>query len=164
MHTSSAAAATMRASVPRSRRLQPEFAASSSAERLPRSTRVACGRMSFSTTPMPDPIMRPMPRLETMPWAVATSHRPAALPPTMMPKLPTSAPKKPERHGKAAHEKAHGEHLRRVVDRKAHAGDGKLPPRARASSPARRGLSTTGGQAHGPKEPPARDPLRSWWP
>ena len=43
--------------------------------------------------PTPEPIMRPMPRLETMPWAVATSQRPAALPPVMMPKLPTSAPR-----------------------------------------------------------------------
>ena len=90
MHTSSAAAATMRASTPKSRRL-PRPPSPDQAPR-PRSTRAACGRMSLSTTPAPDPIMRPMPRLETIPCAVGTSQNPAADPPAMMPKLPATAP------------------------------------------------------------------------
>ncbi len=48
--------------------------------------------MSRTMTAQPLPIMTPMPRLDTMPWAVGTSHQPAAEPPTTMPKLPSSAP------------------------------------------------------------------------
>ena len=36
--------------------------------------------------------MRPMPRLLTMPPAVATSHNPAATPPTTRPKFANTAP------------------------------------------------------------------------
>ena len=43
-------------------------------------------------TPTPAPIMTPMPRLETMPWPLATSQRPAEEPPTTMPKFASSAP------------------------------------------------------------------------
>ena len=42
---------------------------------------------------MPQPIMAPMPRLDVIPWPVATSQRPSAEPPAMMPKLPSSAPR-----------------------------------------------------------------------
>ena len=36
--------------------------------------------------------MRPMPRLETMPWAVATSYSPSVVPPQMIPRLASTAP------------------------------------------------------------------------
>ena len=58
----------------------------------PRTIPATCGRMSLRTTATPKPIMRPIPRDLTMPCAVITSNRPAAVPPTMMPKLPSSAP------------------------------------------------------------------------
>ena len=36
--------------------------------------------------------MRPIPRLDTIPWALATSQSPAALPPAMIPKFAMSPP------------------------------------------------------------------------
>ena len=92
---SSPAVAVSRPSAPAS--MRPMCAArpvspSARPARARRSMPAALGRMSRTMTPSPEPIMRPMPRLETMPWALATSHRPAAVPPTMMPKLPSTAP------------------------------------------------------------------------
>ena len=56
------------------------------------SMRAAFGRMFLRMTPMPQPIITPMPALDAMPWPVATSNNPSDDPPTMMPKLPISAP------------------------------------------------------------------------
>ncbi len=60
--------------------------------RASRSMRQALGRMFLKMTPRPAPIMTPIPRLDTMPCADATSQSPAAEPPTMMPKFASSAP------------------------------------------------------------------------
>ena len=73
----SAAAATRRARKPasvrlvRSVNLSPFFA-------LPRSIAPMWGRTSLTTTATPAPIMRPMPRLLTMPCAAVTSSVPRA--------------------------------------------------------------------------------------
>ena len=107
-HASSATAATASAASPavrRRRRRAPGAAASSAAvgeaastratatePRVSRTRETAFGRMFFAMTPTPQPIITPIPRLDTMPCAAATSQSPAAVPPTTMPKLPMSTP------------------------------------------------------------------------
>ena len=50
------------------------------------------GNTSFSTTAMPAPIMRPMPRLLTIFCATSTDHAPAAVAPAMRPRFATTPP------------------------------------------------------------------------
>ena len=92
-----AMAAAPRPMIPASSLREPEMSDCSSVSvelsaARPRTIPATCGRMSLRTTATPKPIMRPIPRDLTMPCAVITSNRPAAVPPTMMPKLPSSAP------------------------------------------------------------------------
>ena len=109
-HKSNATAATASAASPAGRRRrrrvagqpgaspaagagEPAFPRFTATEpRVSLSSDTAFGRMFFAMTPTPQPIMTPIPRLDTMPCAPAVSQSPAAVPPTMMPKLPMSAP------------------------------------------------------------------------
>ena len=97
--TMSAAAAVMRPSTPASSLSEPVTMDSASSPSVlpafalrPRTIPATWGAMSLSTTAAPEPIMRPIPSDLTMPEAVSRSKSPAAVPPTMMPKLPMSAP------------------------------------------------------------------------
>lgn len=87
-----------------------------------------------------------------MPCAVTTSNRPAAVPPTMMPKLPSSAPANPEGDRGEAHEEADGEQHGRVIDGKGHAGDIERAQHAghHAQSVAKHAVDA--GDGHGAKE------------
>ena len=104
MHMRTTMAATITANVPASVRTLPvtrdsvapapslSLPAPLLAPRTPRTMPASCGTMSFATTASPAPIMRPMPRLFTMPCAASTAQSPAALPATTMPKLASRAP------------------------------------------------------------------------
>ena len=116
-HRASATAATAKAMPPARRRLArlvaseavlpgpigkasssealPSFAAPGPKATAPRTSFARCHAFAatiLQITPTPAPIMTPMPRLETMPWPLATSQRPAEEPPTTMPKFASSAP------------------------------------------------------------------------
>ncbi len=101
-HATSATAATAQAArlaETRRRRLGAPASASAfalapplRAVRAPLSVRAALGRMFLQITPTPATIMTPMPRLEAMPCALATSQSPADEPPATMPKFASSAP------------------------------------------------------------------------
>ena len=94
----------------------------------------------FKTTPRPSPIMRPMPRLETMP-CVLTSQSPARAHDDA--EVAHERPGKPERTARPR--ESHREHLRRVVERKSSPGMGSWSSMD-GSSPARRGRRTTARQ------------------
>ena len=97
MATITAMAAVPRPMMPASSLSEPEMSDCSSVSvelsaARPRAIPATCGRMSLRTTATPKPIIRPIPKDLTIPCAVTISNRPAAVPPTMMPKLPSSAP------------------------------------------------------------------------